>query len=244
MAEFFLGKWGGGIPKPFKFTEIQKHRFGLKSKDSEADRQVPAMPLIFITKDGKSSRYNLRKFGELPYHLIRCQHFDDLFENVLFNYQWLYAKLSACPLQAVLSDFEDATSHIKGVDNESEIKREIMLVADSIRLGGAILGNFNCILLGQKYLGSKNLLYIPYDKSRSCHQILGQYPNMLGPQLLGRLLTEVKNNENIRTLLRQCDEEGPLQNALIPTYHCMHTPGGPLKYVSFANLFANQEISI
>lgn len=67
---------------------------------------------------------------------------------------------------------------------------------------------------------------------------------MLGPQLLGRLLTEVKNNENIRTLLRQCDEEGPLQNALIPTYHCMHTPGGPLKYVSFANLFANQEISI
>ena len=98
------------------------------------------MPLIFVTKDGKSSRYNLRKFGELPYHLIRCQHFDDLFENVLFNYQWLYAKLSACPVQAVLSDFEDATSHMKGVDNESEIKREIMLVADSIRLGGAILG--------------------------------------------------------------------------------------------------------
>ena len=158
MAEFFLGKWGGGIPKPFKFTEIQKHRFGLKSKDSEADRQVPAMPLIFITKDGKSSRYNLRKFGELPYHLIRCQHFDDLFENVLFNYQWLYAKLSACPVQAVLSDFQDATSHIKGVDNENEIKREIMLVADSIRLGGAILGNVDCTLLWPKYFGVEFML--------------------------------------------------------------------------------------
>ena len=142
MSEFFLGKWGGGIPKPFKFTEIQKHRFGLKSKDSEADRQIPAMPLVFITKDGKSSRYNLRKFGELPYHLIRCKHFEDLFVNVLFNYQWLYAKLSACPLQAVLSDFEDASHHLDGLDNESEIKREIMLVADSIRLGGAILGKF------------------------------------------------------------------------------------------------------
>jgi hypothetical protein len=21
-----------------------------------------------------------------------------------------------------------------------------------------------------------------------------------------------------------------MQNALVPTYHCMHTPGGPLKY--------------
>ena len=62
--------------------------------------------------------------------------------NVLFNYQWLYAKLSACPLQAVLSDFEDASHHLDGLDNESEIKREIMLVADSIRLGGAILGKF------------------------------------------------------------------------------------------------------
>ena len=99
MSDFFLGKYGGGIPKAFKFTEIQKHRFGLKSKDSEADRQVPAMPLVFYTKDGKISRYNLRKFGELPYHLVRCRQFEDLFHNVLFNYQWLYAKMSACPLQ-------------------------------------------------------------------------------------------------------------------------------------------------
>ena len=60
----------------------------------------------------------------------------------------------------------------------------------------------------------------------------GQYPNMLAPQLLGRLLNEVKTNENVRRLLKQCDEEGPVQNALLPTYHCMHTPGGPLKYVS------------
>ncbi len=57
MSDFFLGKWGGGTPKPFKFTEIQKHRFGLKSKESEADRQIPAMPLVFYTKDGEISRY-------------------------------------------------------------------------------------------------------------------------------------------------------------------------------------------
>ena len=57
MSDFFLGKYGDGKPKSFKFTEIQKHRFNLKSKESEADRQVPAMPLVFLTKEGKISRY-------------------------------------------------------------------------------------------------------------------------------------------------------------------------------------------
>ena len=54
---------------------------------------------LFKTKDGNISRYNLRKFGELAFQLIRCKQFDDLYKNVLFNYQWLYAKMSACPLQ-------------------------------------------------------------------------------------------------------------------------------------------------
>ena len=146
-------------------------------------------------------RYNLRKFGELPYHLVRCRQFEDLYVNVLFNYQWLYAKMSACPLQAVLSDFEDACNHVENKDE----KREIILVADSLRLGGAILG---------------------------------QYPDMLAPQLVGRLLSEMDSNNNIRSLLRQCDEEGLMQNALVPTYHCMHTPGGPLKYSLEGHQFA------
>jgi hypothetical protein len=63
-------------------------------------------------------------------------------------------------------------------------------------------------------------------------KLSGKYPTMLAPQLLGRLLTECNSNDNIRNLLKQCDDEGPVQNALLPTYHCMHTPGGPLKYVS------------
>ena len=65
-------------------------------------RQVPAMPNVFYTKEGKLSRYNLRKFGELPFHLVRCKQFKELYDSVLFNYQWLYSKMSACPLQTVL----------------------------------------------------------------------------------------------------------------------------------------------
>jgi hypothetical protein len=45
--------------------------------------------------------------------------------------------MSACPLQSVLADFEDAC---KSLDDDKDAIREIMLVADSLRLGGAILG--------------------------------------------------------------------------------------------------------
>ena len=55
---------------------------------------------------------------------------------------------------------------------------------------------------------------------------------------MGRLLPEIEHSDNIRNLLRQCDEEGIKQNALVPTYHCMHTPGGPLKYSLEGHQFA------
>ena len=61
---------------------------------------------------------------------------------------------------------------------------------------------------------------------------------MLAAQLTGRLLSVLDSSNNIQNLLRQCDEEGPMQNALVPTYHCMHTPGGPLKYSLEGHTFA------
>ena len=54
----------------------------------------------------------VRQFGELPFHLVRARRFVGLYENVLFNYEWLHAKMSSCPLQAVLSDFEDACNNV------------------------------------------------------------------------------------------------------------------------------------
>jgi hypothetical protein len=53
------------------------------------------------------------QFGEMPYHMVRSRRFQDLYKHVLFNYEWLHAKLSSCPLQAVLSDFEDACNNIE-----------------------------------------------------------------------------------------------------------------------------------
>ena len=61
---------------------------------------------------------------------------------------------------------------------------------------------------------------------------------MLAPQLIGRLLSELDGNDNLKCLLRQCDEKGLHHNALLPTFHCMHTPGGPLKYSLEGHQFA------
>lgn len=85
------------------------------------------------------------KFGELPFHLVRSRRFKDLYENVLFNYEWLHAKLSSCPLQAVLADFEDASNN----NDDKDSRRELMLVADALRLGGAILAAYPNMLAPQ-----------------------------------------------------------------------------------------------
>ena len=71
-----------------------------------------------------------------------------------------------------------------------------MLVADALRLGGAILSS---------------------------------YPDMLAAQLIGRLLPEMESNPHVKSLLQQCDSEGIEHCGIMPSYHMMHTPGGPLK---------------
>jgi hypothetical protein len=40
-------------------------RFNLAEKEGEADRKVPLQPLVFVGKDGKVSRYNLRKVTQI-----------------------------------------------------------------------------------------------------------------------------------------------------------------------------------
>lgn len=81
----------------------------------------------------------------MPYHLVRSRRFQDLYEHVLFNYEWLHAKITSCPLQAVLADFEDASMNT----DDKESKRELMLVADALRLGGAILAVYPNMLAAQ-----------------------------------------------------------------------------------------------
>ena len=73
------------------------------------------MPLVFRNKQGRITRYNLRKFTELPFQLLGCFRYKELYDHVLFNYQWLYAKMCAVPLPEVLGDFETACKTIQVV---------------------------------------------------------------------------------------------------------------------------------
>ena len=57
----------------------------------------------------------------------------------------MHAKLSSCPLQAILADFEDAATNIE----EADTRRELNLVADALRLGGAILTVYPDMLASQ-----------------------------------------------------------------------------------------------
>ena len=63
--------------------------------------------MVYLKRQGKLTRYNLRKFTELPFQvkknqihknlsyccntkqkqLVRCFRYKDLYDNVLFNYQ-------------------------------------------------------------------------------------------------------------------------------------------------------------
>jgi len=40
LADYFLGVWGGGVLKPFDYSNQQRQRFGLESTHAEADRKV------------------------------------------------------------------------------------------------------------------------------------------------------------------------------------------------------------
>jgi hypothetical protein len=71
----------------------------------------------------------------MPYHMVRARRFEDLYKHVLFNYEWLHAKLSSCPLQAVLSDFEDACSNIEDREATRSVRQYIVGLLYVVLLG-------------------------------------------------------------------------------------------------------------
>ncbi|CAF0996732.1 unnamed protein product, partial [Rotaria sordida] len=151
MADYYLGIWAGR-PKPFQFSDHQKRMFNISSADGEADRKVPAQPLIFTTNNPEGSvtttptvRYNLRKLSELPFQLIHAQREDDLYKNVLFNYDFIHAKLSCMPLNLCIFDYESALEFV--------FDKEVKLMSDALRLSSSMLAadpnNLACQIIGR-----------------------------------------------------------------------------------------------
>lgn len=156
MADYFVGVWGG-VPKPFEYTELQCQRFGLYSSKGSCDRKVPEQPLFFTDEHGRVNRYNLRKLSELPYHLIRAKRFDELYQDVLFSFRWLHAKLNSMPLQSILADFDDILSF--------EYEPSVEILADTIRLSASVLSRYPDMLTAQ-IVGRLLPYYSSHDRIR------------------------------------------------------------------------------
>ncbi|CAF4288993.1 unnamed protein product, partial [Rotaria sp. Silwood2] len=153
----------------------------LASAESEADRKVPAQPLIFITSNATPTvytaptvRYNLRKLSELPYQLIRAQREEDLYKNVFFNYDFMHAKLSCILLNLCIFDYESALEFV--------FDKEVKLVSDALRLSSSVLAsdtnNLSCQIIGR---------LLPFYKT--CHKIasLTDQSESTGLQVMGLL---------------------------------------------------------
>ena len=95
MSDYFLGKWSGGVKKPFENKEGEK---------KSMDRLVPKQPLMFDSPEGKQI-FNLRKLSELPFHLLHSENLDEMKEECLCNFEFLLAKIRGTSVPQLMSDF-------------------------------------------------------------------------------------------------------------------------------------------
>lgn len=96
MAEYFLGTWSEGNPKPF----VNKN--GEKKTEN---RLVSSQPLMFDKSD-ENPTFNLRKLSELPHHLLLAEDYTRMKDEVLCNFEFLLVHLRATSLNNVLDNFE------------------------------------------------------------------------------------------------------------------------------------------
>ena len=102
LAEYFLGTWAGK-KKPFPKSEALRKSNLFIDDHNEADRLVLSQPLTFQASEN-ITRYNRRKYDQVPRHLYLSGQLAELNQLVLFNYNWLYNKTKALSLQHILTD--------------------------------------------------------------------------------------------------------------------------------------------
>lgn len=126
MSEYFLGRWSGGIKKPFLNKE---------GKEMSMDRLVPKQPLMFDSSEDNEI-FNLRKLSELPFHLFHSGNLEQMKQECLCNFEFLLAKLRGTSLQVLMSDFSSFLD-AKPEDNDVDLLHEcLQLSAYSLSQNG------------------------------------------------------------------------------------------------------------
>ena len=124
LVEYFRGVWSSGKKKSYT------SKVGVEESQ---DRLVAAQPNIFTSEDGGGKEvYNYRRLSELPRHLIRTQSLDLLKKEVLFDVDFLLAKLNAFGYRHVLDDCLEATEAFP-------IDKDIKTIHDFMKMSGRAL---------------------------------------------------------------------------------------------------------
>lgn len=231
LAHYFMGTWGGGKKKPFKYSQKLLQNSSIKSHEAEADRMVPKQPLDFGPDPNHPGKlnYNLRKLSELPYHLIASRLTLDLKSQVLFNYEWLHAKLAAMSLHEVLPDFQQA---VESGMNDADIQ----LLASALRVGGTHL-NQNPDMLAFDLLG-RLLCYYDQKLDSPSSPPLQSGPSLAPTAEMSRSTSDHTLNRfrrirhsNLQSLLQQCDVRSLKHSALVPVLQCFDSPNTMSVYI-------------
>lgn len=131
LSDYFMGVWSGRA-KPFRFSDFLKARLALTFEDGEEDRRVPEMPLMFAQSPGRNL-FNKRKLTELPYHLVKSHRFNEFKDICVFNYNWMWTKITVNGLQMLLEDFELLL--------EEDSDPEVQSLTDTLRIAGTTLND-------------------------------------------------------------------------------------------------------
>lgn len=110
MSDYFLGKWSGGVKKPF----VDK-----SGKGMSMDRLVPKQPLKFDVNEDKPV-FNRRMLSELPHHLLHSNQVGKLKQETLCNFEFLLTKVQASSVEGLLQDFNAALA-IHSDDREFDL---------------------------------------------------------------------------------------------------------------------------
>ena len=164
MSDYFLGEWSGGVKKPFVNKE---------GKEMSMDRLVPKQPLIFDSADGKQI-FNLRKLSELPFHLLHSGNLEQMKEECLCNFEFLFAKLRGTSLQILMGDFSSYLDE-KPEDDDVQLLYECLqlsahpLSQDSRQLPTQVIGRmYNFLPRSEQYPDVYRVLKQALNCSTEC----------------------------------------------------------------------------
>ena len=164
MSDYFLGKWSGGVKKPFENKEGEK---------KSMDRLVPKQPLMFDSREGKEI-FNLRKLSELPFHLLLSENLDKMKEECLCNFEFLLAKIRGTSVPQLMSDFSSYLE-VRSDDDDVQILYECLQLSayslsnDSRQLPTQMVGRmYNFLQRQERYPHVYRVLKEALNASTDC----------------------------------------------------------------------------